>query len=106
MSLGVAGRTFTFTVLFLDGFGAPSTPTDAEIEVFYFSDGDKVTLFSGAMTATPEPGRFKHGIIIPATLTEADTVYGIMRGTDPTTSSLMVIEQEVSIVTVMKAGAI
>jgi hypothetical protein len=106
VSVGIAGRSFTFTVLFLDEFGAPASPPDALIEVFYFRNDTKNTVFHGTLVSTGEAGRYIKTVTLPDTLSNVDTVYGIMRGTDPLTSSLIVVEQEVSIVSPVKNGAI
>jgi len=102
---GIIGQPFTFTALFLDATNSPVNPLDATIEVFYYSDvGVKVYIvpIGTSMTASlpPEVGRFFHNFTIPGSLEIRNVLYGVMRGTDPFTTDLLVIEQEVSLFTV------
>jgi hypothetical protein len=99
MAKGIIGEPFSFTVYFVDGDGNPIEPTDTSIEVFYFdSDGDKQTVSAAGtpMTAVPgDAGRFQYTVTIPEALPLASEVYGVMRGTDPTTGTEVLAEQEV-----------
>lgn len=99
MAKGIIGEPFSFTVYFVDGDGNPIEPTDTSIEVFYFnSDGDKQTISVAGtpMTAVPgDAGRFQYTVTIPEALPLASEVYGVMRGTDPTTGTEVIAEQEV-----------
>jgi hypothetical protein len=107
MSAGVvAGRTYTFNVLFLDGFGVPSSPVDATIEIFYFRNDLKNLIFQGPLVATPEPGRFIKSVLLPEDLMTGEIVYGIMRGSDPVTARPMTVEDEISIISPIKTGAL
>ncbi len=99
MAKGIIGEPFTFTVLFIDGDGVPITPPNPSIEVFYFDEaGTKqaVSVAGTPMTAVPgDAGRFQYTVTIPLTLPVSSEVYGVMRGTDPTTGTEVIAEQEV-----------
>lgn len=99
MAKGIIGEPFTFTVLFLDSMDEPIVPTSATIEAFYFDPtGAKQVLVTAGTAMSPvagDVGRYALTITIPATLTPADQIYGIMTGVDPVTGLDIVVEQEV-----------
>lgn len=100
MAKAVIGQPFTFTILFLDGAGNPVVPADPTIYAFYFVNGVKTVLVSSAtpMTAVPgDTGRFAYTVTVPSDLSDAIVLYGVMQGTDPSTSLTISAEQEVDL---------
>lgn len=100
MAKGIIGQPFTFTVLFLDGSGNPVVPADPTIYAFYFLNGVKTVLVPPAtpMTAVAgDTGRFAYTVTIPSYLSDAVVLYGVMQGTDPSTSLTISAEQEVDL---------
>jgi|3_EtaG_2_1085321.scaffolds.fasta_scaffold00032_80 hypothetical protein len=99
MAKGIIGDPFTFTALFVDSSGDPITPLNPSIEVFYFDAvGDKqgVVVAGTAMTAVAgDTGRYKYTVTIPAILTPAIMLYGVMEGEDPATGVSAVVEEGV-----------
>jgi len=95
------GEVFTFQVLFLDPMGMPITPPDAAIEVFTFTTaGIKAQLVVAGtpMTAVAgDTGRYIYVYNVPAAWLYQPTMYGVMKGTDPATSSVVVVEMEVNV---------
>jgi hypothetical protein len=102
MSKGVVGQKFTFQALFVDSLGNPQYVLTPTISIFrYDEDGLKVTLLG--TTALPasiplEVGRYSYTYLIPGTFTVRDVLYGDMRGVDPVTLAVLIVEQEVDLV--------
>lgn len=103
MAKGIIGRPFTFTALFLNADGDPIAVNSPSIEVFYYTtNGVKVSVVA-AGTVLPESlpvetGRYAYNLDpIPATLDTSLQLYGVMKGTNPTTSTDIVIEQAVDL---------
>jgi hypothetical protein len=101
MARTIIGQPFTFTMLFVDGSGVPFVPSNPNIEVFYFdSSGVRQSLVS---VNTPMPsvpgatGRYSYTLTVPSTLTPTEQLYGIMRGTEPTSGFIALSEQEVDL---------
>ena len=100
----IIGQPFTFTALFLDDLNQPVSVLSPTIEVFYFNDlGEKVYTIP---TATPLPsvvpaelGRYAYAWTIPGNLTIRNTLYSIMKGTNPLTMEDMVVETHVDLFT-------
>jgi len=91
-----------------DGDGGPIRGTsnpivvpDANIEVFAFdSSSAKVTLVAVGAPMTPvvgDVGRYVYAFNIQDPWTYQPTLYGVMRGTDPTTGLDVVVEMEVNV---------
>ena len=99
MAKGIIGEPFTFTVLYLDANGDPITPTSSSIEAFYFDAVGAKQVLAAAGTVMSavggDPGRYAYTLTIPAILTPADQIYGVMTGVDPATGTEIVVEQEV-----------
>lgn len=102
MANALPGEVFTFQVLFMDPMGAPITPPDPSIEVFAFATtGTKATLISAGTPMTPvtgDPGRYVYVYNVPGAWLYQPTMYGMMHGTDPDTSAVIVVEMEVNVV--------
>lgn len=108
MAKAVIGQPFTFTVLFLDGTGNPVVPADPTIYAFYFVNGVKTVLIPPAtpMAAVPgDTGRFAYTVTVPSYLSDAIVLYGVMQGTDPSTSLTISAEQEVDLFSDTGGGA-
>jgi hypothetical protein len=100
MAKAIIGQPFTFTVLFVDGSGNPVVPPDPSIYAFYFVNGIQQVLVPAAtpMTAVAgNTGRYAYTVTIPSHLSDSITVYGMMEGTDPSTSLTINAEQEVDL---------
>jgi len=101
MARAIIGQPFTFTMLFVDGNGAPFVPSSPNIEMFYFdSSGVKQTLVVAGTPMVSVPGatgRYSYTIIIPEYLTPTEQIYGIMRGTEPISGVIALSEQEVDL---------
>lgn len=100
MAKAVIGSPFTFTVLFLDGLGAPIIPSDPTMSGFYFVSGVKNFLVPAGTPMLPvagDPGRYVYTTVIPSSLSDTVQVYGIMQCTDPATLTKIVVEQSVDL---------
>lgn len=100
MAKAVIGQPFTFTVLFVDGSGNPVVPPDPTIYAFYFVNGVQQVLVPPAtpMTAVAgNTGRYAYTVTVPSYLSDSITLYGMMEGTDPSTSLVISAEQEVDL---------
>jgi len=96
------GEVFTFQVLFLGPMGTPITPPNPSIEVLAFTTaGAKNTLVAAGTPMTPvsgDPGRYAYVYNVPGAWLYQPTMYGVMHGTDPDTSAVIVVEMEVNVV--------
>lgn len=108
MPTATLGQPFTFNVLFLDGDGAPVSVTAPMIQVFRFSSsGGKVVLTTTNMTAVSgDTGRYVYVYDVPSTLAEGDNLYALMYGTNPDTSDMMRVQEDVSLVAPATGGGI
>lgn len=101
MAIALPGQTFTFQVLFVDSTNVPIVVPDANIEVFTFNEfGVKVTLVVAGTPMSPvfgDTGRYMYAYTVPIPWTYQPTMYGVMRGTDPTTDLDIVVEMEADI---------
>jgi hypothetical protein len=108
MAIAQPGQTFTFQVQYLDGVGAPIVVTDANIEVFAFDGtGAKVTIVAAGAPMSPvvgDAGRYLYVYNVQDPWTYQPTMYGVMRGTDPTTGLDVAVELEVNITTPAGGG--
>lgn len=102
MAISLPGEVFTFQILFLDGTGNPVTPPDPTIEVFAFDPGGtKVTLVAAGTAMSPlvaDPGRFVYIYVVPSPWPYQPTMYGVMQGTDPLTSTTILAEMDVDVI--------
>ena len=101
MPRSIIGQTFTFQVLFLDAVGEPTAVNNPTIQVFRFnSSGVRLSLVAETTlpaSSPPSVGRYSYPYTLPSTLSDGDTLYAEMRGEDPVSGSLLVVEQEVDV---------
>jgi len=103
VAIALPGQTFTFQVQFLDGTSTPIIVNNPNIEVFAFNGASaKVTLVAEGAPMSPivgDPGRYLYAYYIQDPWTYQPTMYGVMRGTDPTSGIEIVVEMEVNVTT-------
>ena len=101
MAKGIIGFSFTFTALFVDAAGDPFVPVSPTIEVYYFNAvGVRLSLVApGTVMSVVSgfPNQFAYTITLPTTLTADRQVYATMRGTDPGTGDILVVEEQVDL---------
>ena len=99
---GMIGESFPFQVLFVDGTNVPIAVTDPTIEVYYFAEtGAKVELVPAGtpmLSVGGDTGRYQYVYDIPDTFTAGQVLYGLMRGVDPGTADILLIEETVNLV--------
>ena len=102
MAISLPGEVFTFQILFLDGTGTPVAPPDPSIEVFAFTpSGSKVTLVAAGTAMSPvagDTGRYVYIYAVPSPWVYQPTMYGVMQGTDPMTSTVILAEMDVDVI--------
>lgn len=102
MAITQAGEIFTFQILFLDATGTPIVPPDPTIEVFAFDVlGAKVTLIAAGTPMAPvagDVGRYVFIYNVPSPWSYQPTMYGVMQGTDPANSMVVLAEMDVDVI--------
>lgn len=105
----VIGTTFVFQVLFVDENDIPIAVNDPEIDIYYFDNlGNRIDMVVAATmpdVVPAETGRYVYPILIStATFVDGDTIYGLMRGTNPGTGLTTHVEETLDLVSASRAS--
>lgn len=110
MADAVAGRPYTFQVLFVDETNSPVAVADPTITIFSFSQAGvkQVLIQSAAMQAAvpAEVGRYTYVYAVPGAYSPGDNIFVEMTATDPgLPGTRFLIEDSISIVSASAAAA-